>query len=128
VNRARATGSNSSYFVQSSTTFTNNVVTTAFPWTTRAVTASAGGPYATTFMQRVGYDNRNASGAGNIQMVSPMLTHWSCPSCSSTTHNFTASIGVMKLKFVAVPEPTNALMLVAGISLLGLLHRASDRE
>jgi hypothetical protein len=99
--------------------YTGFVVATAFPWTTGTATVTATrGPFYTA-MKRSGYDNRTTSGAGNIQLVSPMLTHWTCPACG--TDYETGAIGVMNLTFV--PEPSRSLILLAGISMLGLLYR-----
>jgi hypothetical protein len=75
-------------------------------------------------MKRTGYDNRTAGGSGHIQLVSPMLTHWTCPACGTDWE--TGGIGVMHLEMV--PEPANAIMLAAGISLLGLVYRATHRR
>ena len=100
---------------------TNTVYITAsaFPWTTGYATVNATrGPFYTKFA-RTGYNNRTAGGAGNIQMVSPMLTHWKTPAAGLDYE--TGSIGVMTLKFT--PEPSSAMLLVAGVSLLGLVYR-----
>jgi hypothetical protein len=105
--------------------YTDFVDATAFPWTTGTATVTAVRGEFFSVMKRSGYDNRLADGLGNIQMVSPMLTHWNCPSCGSDFE--TAAIGILKLEFVPVPEPANALMLVAGISMLGLVYRAHHR-
>jgi len=95
----------------------------ALPWTTGSAKVTATrGPFFSK-MARAGYDNRTASGAGNLQMVSPMLTHWRTPSGDFDYE--TASIGKLRLTFA--PEPSAALILGAGISLLGLLHRAGRR-
>ena len=91
----------------------------AFPWTTGTATAHATrGPFYTK-MARAGYDNRTAGGAGNIQMVSPMLTHWQTPGAGLDYE--TGSIGVLTLTFA--PEPSSAMLFVAGVSLLGLVYR-----
>ena len=99
--------------------------------TNYAVNTGVGATYtgfvvATAFQQRAGYDNRNAIGAGNIQLVSPMLTHWTCPSCGSDYE--TGGVGMLNLTFVPVPEPASVFMLVGGISLLGLVYRANHRS
>jgi hypothetical protein len=95
------------------------VTATAFPWTTGYATVNATrGPFYTKFA-RTGYNNRTPGGAGNIQMVSPMLTHWKTPAAGLDYE--TGSIGVMTLKFT--PEPSSAMLLVAGVSLLGLVYR-----
>ncbi len=105
-------------------TFTEYVRAMAFPWTTGVAQVDAPqGPFV-THMKRTGYDARTAGGIGNIQMVSPMLTHWTNPSTGSDYA--TGGIGVMKLKFV--PEPGSMLLLGAGISLLGLVYRSTRRS
>ncbi len=96
----------------------------ALPWTTGSATVTATrGPFFSK-MARAGYDNRTAAGAGNVQMVSPMLTHWRTPGGGSDYE--TASIGKLRLTFA--PEPSAALILGAGISLLGLLYRAGRQD
>jgi hypothetical protein len=102
-------------------TYTEFVVATVFPWTTGTATVTATRGQFFTVTRQSGYDSRNEEGAGNIQLVTPMLTHWTCPACGSDYE--TGAIGVMKLRFIPVPEPGNLLALVAGISLLGLLYR-----
>ncbi|MDE0884341.1 MAG: PEP-CTERM sorting domain-containing protein [Myxococcota bacterium] len=105
-------------------TNTNYVSVSAFPWTTGVASATATrGPFFTVFA-RSGYDTRTAGGAGNIQMVSPMLTHWRTP--AGDVDYETASIGVFTLQFV--PEPSSAMILMAGISLLGLAYRGSRKR
>jgi len=102
-------------------TNTNYITASAFPWTTGNATARATrGPFYTNFA-RSGYDNRTAGGAGNIQLVSPMLTHWRTP--AGGVDYETAAIGKLTLTFA--PEPSSALLLVAGVSLLGLVYRSS---
>jgi len=90
----------------------------AFGWTTGyvTITATGRGPFDSV-QARNGGDNRTSSGKGTIQLVSPMLTHWLAPAEDYET----VAMGIMRLDFV--PEPTKGLMLVAGISLLGLLYR-----
>jgi hypothetical protein len=99
-------------------TVTSTVAVEAFGWTTgtATVTAKGRGPFPTV-QKRKGVDNRTASGKGTIQLVSPMLTHWVGP----IEQLDTGGIGFLKLEFV--PEPENGMMLVAGVSLLGLLYR-----
>jgi len=92
-----------------------------FPWTTGVVeVTAASGPQA-TILQRSGYDNRSPNGAGTVQLVSPMVTRWK----NSLGDYHTGGIAIMKLRFV--PEPRAWLMLVAGASSLGLLHRLNRR-
>jgi hypothetical protein len=94
---------------------TSTVYASVFKWTTGtvAVTAVEGGNEFLSIFTRTGYDNRNATGKGAVQLVSPMLTHWVGAGVAST-----AAIGVMKIDFV--PEPSQLLILSAGASLLGL--------
>jgi hypothetical protein len=90
---------------------------TAFPWTTGTVAVRAHGDsssYFPTSITRRGYDNRTAMGGGTIQLVTPMLMHW-------TGGEHQGLIGILRLQFV--PEPSSWLMLVAGIGLLGVFYR-----
>jgi hypothetical protein len=105
-------------------TNTNYFSASALPWTTGAAHASAlGGPFFSRF-GRTGYDNRTAiGGEGKIQLVSPMLTHWRTPAALVDYH--TSSIGKLTLTFA--PEPTSAMLLVAGVSVLGLVYRAGRK-
>jgi hypothetical protein len=92
-----------------------------FPWTTGTVTLTATGRGPNnTVEKRSGYDNRVA-GIGTVQMVSPIITKWLQPAVNFET----GGIAILRIKFV--PEPVNALMLVAGLSLLGVLYRARGR-
>ena len=81
------------------------------------MTALGRGPFL-SIQRRAGADNRTGAGMGSIQLVAPMLTHWLGPEEDVDTEG----IGILNLAFV--PEPEKALMLVAGISLLGLLYRS----
>ena len=87
-------------------------------WTTGTVTITAirGQVEFDSVQQRKGYDARNTKGQGNIQMVTPLLTHWWGANNIETT-----SVGILKL---FVPEPAEWMMLAAGVSMLGLLYRA----
>jgi hypothetical protein len=94
-----------------------------FPWTTGnvTVTATGRGPHKTVHYAR-GYDNRTpTSGKGTIQMVSPVLTRWLSPVFSFET----GGIAILRIKFV--PEPQTWVMLVAGVSLLGVGARMRGR-
>jgi hypothetical protein len=104
-------------------TNTNYFSASALPWTTGRAHASAiGGPFFSRFA-RTGYDLRTAGGAGRIQLVSPMITHWRTPNAGVDSH--TSSIGKLTLNFT--PEPTSAMLLVAGVSVLGLVYRAGRK-
>jgi hypothetical protein len=95
-----------------------------FPWTTGKVTltAVARGPHKTVHYAQ-GYDNRNTTtglGKGTIQLVSPVLTRW-----DGYADYETGGIGVLRIKFI--PEPQTWVMLVAGVSLLGVATRLRGR-
>jgi hypothetical protein len=96
-----------------------------FPWTTGSVTVTATGrgPHKTVHYAH-GYDNRNTttpSGKGTIQLVSPVLTRWLQPAVNFET----GGIAILRIKFV--PEPQAWVMLVAGVSLLGVGIRMRRR-
>jgi hypothetical protein len=57
---------------------------------------------------------------GNIQLVTPSLTHWLSPGWNSHT----AQLGMLTIR---VPEPNAALLLVSGGGVLGLLYLVSRR-
>jgi hypothetical protein len=97
-------------------------VATGTPWTTGTVTLYARDgsyDYFPTVLRRAGYDNRTALGYGNIQLVTPSLTH-SWDGWDNTGH-----IGILKLR--VVPEPGSLLLLAAGTGVLVLLRRMSRR-
>jgi hypothetical protein len=89
-------------------------------WTTGQVGnfAKTGAYY--TSIWRTGYDNRTSMGYGNIQLVTPTLTHWLSPGFN--TH--TAQLGLLR---ISVPEPGAVLLLAAGGGVLGLLYWVSRR-
>jgi hypothetical protein len=89
-------------------------------WTTGQVGGFAKTGAYYTSIWRTGYDNRTAGGKGNIQLVTPTLTHWLSPGFN--THS--AQLGMLTLK---VPEPSAALLLAAGGGVLGLLYWVSRR-
>jgi hypothetical protein len=96
-----------------------------FPWTTGSVTltATGRGPHKTVHYSH-GYDNRNTStpnGLGTIKLVTPLLTRWLQPALKFET----GGIGILRIKFL--PEPRAWVMLVAGISLLGVFERMRRR-
>ena len=106
-------------FTSPPVTYTSVAVVTGFPWTTGQVSVvAAGGSGFSTALVRSGYDNRTAQGGGTIQMVAPRLTHW-----AGGAH--WGDIAILKVKFV--PEPKAWLMLVAGLGLLGAMHRARPK-
>ena len=76
-----------------------------------------------TSLWRTGYDNRNASGIGNIQLVTPTLTHLRS-SDGYTAYNM-AQIGLLTIR---VPEPGAMLLLAAGVGVLAVLRRVSRRS
>jgi hypothetical protein len=100
---------------------TVNVHGYRFPWTTGSVTIAGNDPPHMTIEARQGYDNRTSLGKGTIQLVTPVLTRWQQPAFDQ----FTGGIGLLRLQFV--PEPGKWMMLVAGLSLLGILYRARGR-
>ena len=100
-------------------TYTSVAIVTGFPWTTGQVSVvAAGGSGSSTALVRTGYDNRTAEGGGTIQMVAPRLTHW-----AGGAH--WGDVAILKVKFI--PEPKAWLMLVAGLGLLGAMHRARSK-
>ncbi len=102
--------------------FPHSIFGRMLSWTTGTVSVTAvHGPFPTV-LARHGFDNRTAYGSGEIQLVTPMLTRW----VWFNGNYETADIGVLKLGFA--PEPQEWLMLAAGISMLGLLYRASRRR
>jgi len=89
---------------------------TAFPWTTGMVAVHADGDspsFFPTSIARSGYDNRTPLGAGTIQLVTPMLMHW-------TGGKHQGVVGILRLRFV--PEPSSVPLLLAGMGLLSALH------
>jgi hypothetical protein len=95
---------------------------TGTPWTTGTVTLYArDGDFDSfsTVLRRAGYDNRTPLGFGNIQLVTPSLTH------SWGGWNHTGHIGVLTLRLT--PEPGSLLLLAAGVGVLMVLHRVSRR-
>ena len=123
VNVATTSGTGTNKHDVLQETNTNYFSASALPWTTGIAHASAlGGPFFSRF-SRAGYDSRTAGGSGRIQLVSPMLTHWRTPAALVDYH--TSSIGRLTLTFA--PEPTSAMLLVAGISVLGLVYRAGRK-
>jgi hypothetical protein len=101
---------------------TVNLVGYRFPWTTGAVTVTALGDGAHKTIQREhGYDNRDASGVGTVQMVTPLITLWQAV---EDTH--TAGIGILQIEFV--PEPTSGVVLASGGLLLLVLFCRHDRR
>jgi len=83
-------------------------------WTTGQVGNFARDGY--TSLWRTGYDNRTSGGLGNIQLVTPTLTHWLSPGYD--THR--AQIGMLKIQ---VPEPERFALLALGLGALLALRR-----
>lgn len=102
-------------------TLTHTMKATGFPWTTGMLFMTARVGAFTTSMHRTGYDDRTAQGLGNIQLVTPTLTHW----VNGSPGNHSGQIGVLTLHFV--PEPGVGLLLVAGAGALVWLRRAGAR-
>jgi hypothetical protein len=95
---------------------------TAFPWTTGRVAVRAHGDspsFFPTSTTRSGYDNRTPLGAGTIQLVRPMLTHW-------TGGKHQGHVGILRSEFA--PEPWDWLLLVARAGALVVLRRVSRRS
>jgi hypothetical protein len=117
-----AYGSGTALYIAKNKHLTN--ITTAhatvLSWTTGTVTVTATGGPLHTVLVRKGSDNRNATGAGDIQMVSPMLTRWVFS--GATKAYYTGSIAQLNLR--VAPEPHEWMLLSAGISMLGLLYCA----
>jgi hypothetical protein len=101
---------------------------TALSWTTGTVSVTASrGPHLVTVLVRKGFDNRNASGAGDIQMVSPMLTRWIFPYRQPEKGRDYYTGSIARLRIRVAPEPHEWILLSAGIGMLGLLYRVNRR-
>jgi len=99
-------------------TSTINAIGTGTLWTTGQVGNFAKTRAYDTSLWRTGYDNRTPAGwAGNIQLVTPGLTHWLSPGYN--TH--TAHIGILNLR--VVPEPGRFALLALGLGALLALRR-----
>jgi hypothetical protein len=110
------------YTTLNGNTYLSRVFGKMFSWTTGTVSVTAThGPFPTV-LARHGFDNRNAAGSGEIQMVTPMITRWVWLAGNYET----ASIGHLRLSLT--PEPQEWMMLGAGISMLGLLYRSNRRS
>ena len=77
--------------------------------------------YYYTSLWRTGYDNRTPLGRGNIQLVTPTLTHWLN---GYIYEHHTAQTGMLTIQ---VPEPGAVVLLTAGGGVLGLLYWMSRR-
>jgi hypothetical protein len=91
------------------------------PWTTGSVAVYIDTIVEDTTIRRAGYDNRNASGQGTIQLVTPGVTSWTYIRKPITGH-----VAILKLRFV--PEPDALPFLAAGMGALTLLHRVNRRR
>jgi hypothetical protein len=91
------------------------------PWTTGSVTVYATAGVFTTILHRAGYDTVTPSGARNLQLVTPALTHWIGPGFA----DHTGHIGILKLAIA--PEPGAWLSLALGLGLLLGLRRVTGR-
>jgi len=110
--------------------FSFPVLNTAFSWTTGMATVfrkinlstySGGSTYYTfTRLQASGYDTVTSMGLRNIQLVTPVLSHYMPP--NPRIPYTLGSIAILNLKFV--PEPSAWLLLGTGGLFLFALHRA----
>jgi hypothetical protein len=91
-------------------------------WTTGQVGNFTRVDYFTTSLWRTGYDNRTPQGKGNIQLVTPTLTHWLN---GYPFEHHTAQVGMLTIQ---VPEPGAILLLAAGAGVLVFLRRVSRRR
>jgi hypothetical protein len=103
------------------TTAKYDIVAQRFPWTTGTVTVNATlrGEHK-TFEARKGFDNRDIDGVGTVQLVSPILTQWLAQAANAPQLE-TGGVAILQIKFV--PEPGVLAGLVAGLSLLAVVHR-----
>jgi hypothetical protein len=84
-------------------------------WTTGQVGNFAKTGTYYTSLYRTGFDNRTPGGKGNIQLVTPTLTHWLSLDWWDTN---SAQIGLLTIQ---VPEPGVTLLFAAGAGALGAL-------
>lgn len=89
-------------------------------WTTGAVSVIARAGAFPTSLHRTGYDNRTGMRRGNIQLVTPGLTHWLSPRYDMHT----AHIGILKIQ---VPEPHAVPLLATAAGVLVVLRSMSRR-
>jgi len=102
-----------------------SVRNTGFRWTTGQARVSASstvanGAYYYTRLVATGFNTTTAMGIKNIQLVTPVLTHYLGP---NNLH--TGAIAILNLQFA--PEPSAWLSLGAGILCLFTLHRVGHR-
>lgn len=111
-------------FTHNTLLFTTNlpVTFTFMPWMTGRFRVDDSVGIQASAQTVTGYDLRNASGAGNVQMVSGFLAHLGGLAADDVT-----GTAVMTM---AVPEPRSMLALGSGLSFLGLLfhHRGRRRS
>jgi len=98
-----------------------------FPWTTGTVTARAplwsGG---TTSLVFKGTDQRTPAGAGNIQLVTPLVIRYTEDLHASPPVSwYQAGVAIVDLQFV--PEPSALLVLASGTLVLAGLFTHSRR-
>jgi hypothetical protein len=91
---------------------------TGNPWTTAMVTSTGMSAGTTVTLTATGFDHRDASGQGTLQLVTPALLTLKDPQGNEASDPI---ISVMTLNFV--PEPGTLLLLASGILGLGMLGR-----
>jgi hypothetical protein len=55
-------------------------------------------------------------GQGTVQLVAPQLVKWDFPDRDVPWDRHTGAIGILRIKFV--PEPSQLVMLAAGVGVL----------
>jgi len=95
------------------------------PWTTAMVTSTGVGSGVTTTLTATGFDNRDASGQGTLQLVTGAVLTLDDLRNSADSESVPI-ISVMTLNFV--PEPNTLLLLASGVLALGMLARRDMRK